>query len=512
MSSKRYSQWLSPVTVAWVGLGIMLAVNVALVLLRLRNKPFNADELQHLHIAWSIANGEILYLDFWDHHGPLFALLNGALIYLAAAEPTLQILYWSRLMSFAVFGCICWFVWGISRELSLSRLGSGFAVVAFATFFFVQNKVIEMRPDVLQTLFWVGGLYLLIRNQQARNFLYAFLAGALFALAILCNAKAGIGPFFVLLFYLLARWLCRMPWKDIWRDLRSMILGGCAAIAPLLIYFAANGALFEFFYYNYVWNILLNFFWATGDQSAYHDETAGLAVDYLKFFIRDQLPFLLLAITGAILWLFRLRATSVGLVKQKEWLFAITTAGTTLGWALNLFSQYFLIFLPFWSILIAYAMERLHQLLVGKNRLSAAMTSGAIATVATAVMLWHTANNTPFERVKLAKDQRIFTEQFVAMTEREEPVAVIWSLCGGYMFNRNVQYHWAAMPAISSIVEATSGEHPFGQSFIDSMERQQVRYVVGMGEWMTEGLSDEALEYLRDNFEYSHCLWTRRNL
>ena len=42
------------------------------------------------------------------------------------------------------------------------------------------------------------------------------------------------------------------------------------------------------------------------------------------------------------------------------------------------------------------------------------------------------------------------------------------------------------------------------------MEERQVRYVVGMESWMTEGLSSAAMDYVRANFEYDNCLWTRK--
>ena len=44
------------------------------------------------------------------------------------------------------------------------------------------------------------------------------------------------------------------------------------------------------------------------------------------------------------------------------------------------------------------------------------------------------------------------------------------------------------------------------------MEDQQVRYLIGVQNWMTEGMSDIAMDYLRANFDYSPCLWTRKEL
>jgi hypothetical protein len=42
------------------------------------------------------------------------------------------------------------------------------------------------------------------------------------------------------------------------------------------------------------------------------------------------------------------------------------------------------------------------------------------------------------------------------------------------------------------------------------MNERQVRYVIGLDNWSTEGMTDEAMDYLRENFEYSKCLWTRK--
>ncbi len=200
------------IRIAWLAIGAFLLVNIGLAFLRLLNKPFNPDELQHLHIAWLIARGKILYRDFWEHHGPLYSLLNAALIYLFDTEPTIRILLWSRLLSMVLMCAVGAITWFIARSMGLSRMTAWLAVAAYASLDMIQNKGVEMRPDVLQTLFWISGVLLLLRNQSHGNMKQAAYAGALFALTILSNAKAGIGPFFAVLFYMAAHWLCKMKW------------------------------------------------------------------------------------------------------------------------------------------------------------------------------------------------------------------------------------------------------------------------------------------------------------
>ena len=36
------------------------------------NRSIDPDESQHLHVAWLVAQGQVPYRDFWEHHLPLF--------------------------------------------------------------------------------------------------------------------------------------------------------------------------------------------------------------------------------------------------------------------------------------------------------------------------------------------------------------------------------------------------------------------------------------------------------
>jgi hypothetical protein len=54
-------------------------------------------------------------------------------------------------------------------------------------------------------------------------------------------------------------------------------------------------------------------------------------------------------------------------------------------------------------------------------------------------------------------------------------------------------YQWVAIPFHSEIIEIISGEHACRESFIKDMESKNVRYVIGMDKWQTEGLGPEAL-------------------
>ena len=512
---KQATQSFNPalIRLAWLTIGGFLLLNIALTLLRLTNKPFNADELQHLHIAWLIAQGKIVYRDFWEHHGPLYSLFNGMLIHLSNAEPTVRILLWSRVLSLGLMCGVGVLTWLMARQLGLSKTGAWLAVAAYSSLEMIQNKGVEMRPDVPQTFFWIAGLLVLLRNQSNGNMRRAAYAGGLFALAILCNAKAGIGPFFAVLFYPLAYWLCRMQSRDIGRDLLGMVIGGLIAALPILLYFMANDGALDFLYFNYIWNVLFSMNWSADAQAqaASAGSATRLSVEYFWFYIQKQLPFTVLVIAGAGLWLPKLRNEADQASKQRNWLFAVVTLGTSLGWLTDRHSQYFLIFLPLLSILAGYALVQIADIFAPANRRAGSILSSILAILAAGGMIAQGYASTPFKRTVLQQQQRGFTQHIVAMTDRQEPIGVVWSLCGGYMFNEITGFYWVAMPFHSEIIEIISGEHPFRESFIRDLENKNVRYVIGMEKWMTEGLSPEALEYLDKNFDYTYCLWTKKS-
>jgi hypothetical protein len=511
MSEQKNIFWRDPTTIVWLMLGAFFLANMVIMLLKPLNKAINPDELQHLHIAWQIAHGHIIYRDFWEHHGPVYGLLNGLLIYVTDAEPSLRILLWSRILSAGTTISTMIITWLIARRLSLSPTGAFIAVVALSATIVTQGKGIEMRPDPLQSLFWITGLYCLIRHQAERNVYLPITAGALFTLSILSNAKAGLGPFFVVVFYITGHWLCGLRWTYIWRDMLGMAIGLSFAALPFVIYFWANNALLDFLYYNFLWNLEVVLYWSATDlHFAAKGREVSIGVVNLMLFLKNQTAFLLFSGVGALFWLGSMHKVTEPATKRIYWLFLIATAGTSLGWLLNLYTQYFLMFLPLWAILISVAITSIVKLASTRNSLAGAVIAVVIAVGSIGSMLQYSLEKANFSISPILQTQKRFTNRFVSMTTRDEPVAVIWSLCGGYMFNDHVGYYWAALSDISAIIKAMTGEHPHGQNFINEMQTREVKYVIGNEIWLTDGVSDEAMDYIKKNFDYSYCLWTRK--
>jgi 4-amino-4-deoxy-L-arabinose transferase-like glycosyltransferase len=498
-------------TLGFTLVGFFLLINVCLISLQLVNKPFNPDELQHAHIGWSIAHGEILYRDFWEHHGPLYGLLNGTLIYVSGAVASTDIIFAIRSISFGATLAIFYVVWLIARRLSFSALGALAAVAICSSLSYVQIKGIEMRPDALQSLFWVLGLYYLICAQTEAEQYKSYFAGALFGLSIMANAKAGIGPFFVVVYYLISHWVCAKSGRSIWLELRNLVIGGLVATVPFVLYFLANSALEDFFYFNFVWNVLLNYYWSTIWHGALDGEELGVSMRNTIFMVQHQLPMLILTSIGLLGWIINLFRIEEAAARQAGVLFAIAALGCGIGWALNQHAQFFLIFLPLWSVFASYAFVMLGAASQRMGHPVSGTLVPIVASVAAAIMLLQSISTTPFRENPMLSGQISTTARFIAASERDELVAITWNTCGAYMFNQHASFYWVAMPYISEVIEKIDGQHPFAEDFVAELEEKQVRYVIGHEEWQTEGFSSTTKEYLKENFSYSDCVWTRND-
>jgi len=204
-SVARNPRWLNQCNVTWTAIVLFLGANVVLCGFQIVYAPFDPDELQHAHIAWLIANGNIPYKDFWEHHGPLFGFLNGAIFYLADAGRSMNIMFGLRALSAAISVGILAVVYAMARTLSLSPKAGLTAVAMLSSLIYFQDNGMEMRPDALQNLLWLAGMLLVLRNVSRRLFRVTFLAGIFFGLAMLTNIKAGFGPMFLVLFYIVGR-------------------------------------------------------------------------------------------------------------------------------------------------------------------------------------------------------------------------------------------------------------------------------------------------------------------
>jgi Dolichyl-phosphate-mannose-protein mannosyltransferase len=156
--------------------------------------PVNSDEWQHLHVAWELTQGNVLYRDVFDNHAPFFQFLTAPIV--AAIGERADIVPLMRLTMIPLYGIALLLTWYIGRSLWSARVGAIAAAIAAAAPIFFQVSV-EFRPDELWMVLWLGVVAALASplGTRRKGALAGILIGAAFAVSfktILLIASAGV--------------------------------------------------------------------------------------------------------------------------------------------------------------------------------------------------------------------------------------------------------------------------------------------------------------------------------
>jgi hypothetical protein len=247
-SAGRYEAWPVALVASVIVAGVFY--------LRLRfsaMKRFDADEFQHLHVAWCIAHGQLPYRDFFDHHLPLFHLLLSPLYAFFQVETRLDdafgFLALARRISLALSaGAI-----GLTFLIGRTWRGSLVAVVALAVLAparaFV-DKSTEVRPDVLALVFLLAAVLSALSGvrEVGHGGRRLALAGLLLGAGLMTSPKLAFAAPCFLVAILMARG--RRGGRDL------LIFSGAAVlpVAGVLVWLAPTGDLGPFVLYAIEWN------------------------------------------------------------------------------------------------------------------------------------------------------------------------------------------------------------------------------------------------------------------
>jgi len=486
---------------AWFSITLFLATGIVFSILRLTFDQFDADEFQHTHIAWLTAAGKLIFRDFFDAHGPVYAFLNGAILRLIHPAPGIELVFGCRVISAVISAATLGLTFDLARRLGVDRLVALTAAAILASLVVFRETGMDCRPDPLQNLLWLGGLVVLMRNLVSRRALTQVASGALFGLAVLTNTKAGLGPFSVLVFYVVGRRLHALDWRDVIRDLLLLLAGALFVYLPFVAFFAVKGGLREWHVFNSTWLLSAIAYMA--------DSGRGWA--FVKSTILRQLPFVLAAGAGFLVLVREVvRSEPNATHRQQAGLLMIAAFITSWGWLSNDYNQILMVTLPLWSVTAAVGLFRICAMASGSGTRprEAAVIAGLLASVA--YMLTTSVQFTPFSEHPNLRFQKTFTKSFLRLTSRDEAPGVIWNACGGYIFNRNLQYYWPISPLIGGVILYHSGVDAIGQPLIDLLDQQQTRYIIGRDGPQFEGLPVQTRQYILANYDYDECLWTRR--
>jgi len=222
--------------------------------------PINLDEFEHLHAAWCLSRGVFPYRDFFEIHAPWLYFLLAPLMppYHVASSPdgAIAFIFFARRIELTLTSLAL----GLSFLLAWMWRGPRVAWIAtalLATTAIFAAKMLEIRPDVLALVLWLGCLCATLRafdlvSRGAPASLWFVVSGMLLGGVMMSTQKYALAlPGFglAMLWYLFGG---RGEFRTRLSHCVLQFAGFCAPILATAIFMSAHGALEPFFRLNFV--------------------------------------------------------------------------------------------------------------------------------------------------------------------------------------------------------------------------------------------------------------------
>lgn len=228
---------------------IVAALSVVLVVVAFL-LPIASDEIEHVHAAWLVGQGNVPYLDFFEHHHPLlWFLMAGVLPILPESSVVLIVIRLTFLAGAALLLAVTWsLAWHATRSPRIAWL-SVVLLLSSATFL---TTVVRVRPDPPMTLFGTLAVLLALRGFTDQRRVWCFGAGLSAGLAVLFLQKALLLIAAIAVVAVVARWRGH-------RFRRVETAWTCAGflvpIAVGLIYLVATASVRDYVVTNWAFNL-----------------------------------------------------------------------------------------------------------------------------------------------------------------------------------------------------------------------------------------------------------------
>lgn len=218
---------------------IVCIVTLGVHFVGLRREPIQPDEFEHLHAAWLVSQGQTPYVDFFQHHTPLFYYI--AAPFLSGTDLGFDTILNLRLLIllFWVSTTLISWLWlrrygQIHGFLAICMLASNSTMLSFGHIIFLDTVSIPLL--MLSAMLIAGG------GGKPR---WMLASGILFGLAVLTNLKASMAMFAPILIMVSRSWVAR---KDPLRlrawlvDCSAYVAGGLISIMLLVAILGSAGS------------------------------------------------------------------------------------------------------------------------------------------------------------------------------------------------------------------------------------------------------------------------------
>jgi len=249
---KKHAQgisWKIPFSFMFVALAIILIV----YFIRSYGRSFDEDEFEAIHTAWKILHGEHIYVDFFQHHNPLFYYLLTIPLYLfgesvktITAIRVIQFCFY--LLTFQAQYYVATSVFTRKTSVLLSL-----AFLAASNLFF--DRSANIRPDTLQVLFCLYAFGTFLRSRTSQELKYSFLTGFFLGISFLFLQKA---VYFCAIILFLQIVDTLSPRNNFlypkYRRITTCWLAFLLALSPYVAYLVCNGWLETYIFLNFKLN------------------------------------------------------------------------------------------------------------------------------------------------------------------------------------------------------------------------------------------------------------------
>jgi hypothetical protein len=204
-----------------------------------------ADELEHLHAAWCIAQGQVPYRDFFEHHTPalyyLLAPVVGAMHPERSAERAVATIVVSRFLMWGLCGLLLGLIYRLGRWVHSRMAGAVAVLLALSSMMFL-DRTLEIRPDLISVPAMLAGVWLAgagFRRAGRGAGWQLFWSGACWGVGFLASPKV---LFALLGFCPAVMVLLADPRRA--EDLRRRVMMGVALAAGFFVMLAVVAGLF----------------------------------------------------------------------------------------------------------------------------------------------------------------------------------------------------------------------------------------------------------------------------
>lgn len=231
----------------WILFALLILINLIIQIFA----PIMGDQVIHAHSSYLISKGKIPYIEFFEHHNPLYwYAMAPILLFFPNLTGTYLMIFVDSLMLILV----CAILFQMSKKL----FSEDFAMIAVILYLSSRNVLLlnEIRPDVLAGLFLVASLYFILNYRKTSDYIKS---GILIGLSILTLQKTALYFVGLLPIFILFEKGIKNKIKNLFIYIVSSLIPSAIFILYLLFVSGIEGVK-SYLYLSYHMNAIINLF------------------------------------------------------------------------------------------------------------------------------------------------------------------------------------------------------------------------------------------------------------